>query len=233
MTSGLNAVDRALVSGGRSSEPIHELVKAGLSASELKRGVCVDVGCGTGELARQLASSFAHYVGADVIRHAGFPEDVPFVEVDLDRGRVGLDDSVADVVLCVETIEHVENPRALVRELTRLVRPGGFVLVTTPNQLSLHSKLGLVFRNEFPHFQEAEGLYPAHLTALLEIDLRRMLREVGLQNLEVLYSGSGRIPFTTGHWPNILSRRRGALARTFSDNVLVRGRSPTEGAKRV
>lgn len=233
MTSGLSAVDRAMVSGGRSSEPIHELVKSGLAVAALKRGVCVDVGCGTGDLARRLASSFDRYVGADVVRHAGFPPDVPFVEVDLDRGRVALDDGVADVVLCVETIEHVENPRALVRELTRLVRPGGFVLVTTPNQLSLHSKLGIVLRNEFPHFQEAQGLYPAHITALLEIDLRRMLQEVALREIEVLYSGSGRIPFTARHWPNVLSRRRGPLARTFSDNVLVRGRKPLETAEHV
>jgi SAM-dependent methyltransferase len=228
MTSGLSAVDRAIASGGRSAEPIHELVESGLSISALKHGVCVDVGCGTGDLARRLSSRFARYVGADVVRHAGFPPEVPFVEVDLDRGRVALDDGGADVVLCVETIEHVENPRALVRELTRLARPGGFVLVTTPNQLSLHSKLGIVLRNEFPHFQEAPGLYPAHITALLEIDLSRMLHEAGLRDIEVLYSGSGRIPFTARHWPNLLRRTRGPLARTFSDNVLVRGRKPLE-----
>ena len=226
MTSRLSAVDRALESGGRSAEPIHELVESGLSDAAIERGVCVDVGCGTGDLARRLSPSFARYVGADVVRHEGFPPDVPFVQVDLDRGRVALEDGVADVVVCVETIEHVENPRALVRELTRLVRPGGFVLVTTPNQLSLHSKLGLVLRNEFPHFQEACGLYPAHITALLELDLRRIIHEAGLRDIQVLFSGSGRIPFTGRRWPNVLSRRRGPLARALSDNVLVRGRKP-------
>jgi SAM-dependent methyltransferase len=224
----LNAVDRAMLSGGRSAESIHELVRAGLEAAGVTRGTCVDVGCGTGDLARVLASTFSRYVGADVVRHTGFPSEVAFVQVDLDRGRVNLDDASADVVLCVETIEHVENPRALARELARLVRPGGFVLVTTPNQLSLHSKLGVVLRNEFPHFQEATGLYPAHITALLEIDLTRMLREAGLLDPAVLYSGSGRIPFTARHWPAFLSERTGPLARALSDNVLVRAQKPSQ-----
>lgn len=221
--AGSSAVARAVLSAGQSSEAIHDLVRSALVTIGAERGVCIDVGCGTGDLARRLAPSFARYVGADVVRHAGFPAEVPFVEVDLDGGRVNLDSDTADVVVCVETIEHVENPRALARELARLARPGGFVLVTTPNQLSLHSKLGLVLRNEFPHFQEARGLYPAHITALLEIDLTRILREAGLVETSVLYSGSGRIPFTDRPWPNFLRGTTGFLARTFSDNVLVLG----------
>jgi SAM-dependent methyltransferase len=223
----LDTVARAVQSAGRSAEPIHDLVRAALSGLNLNgRETCVDVGCGAGDLARSLAPRFGSYVGADVMRYESFPETIRFVEVDLDRGRVALEDEYADVVVCVETIEHVENPRALVRELTRLTRPGGAVLVTTPNQLSLHSKLGLLLRNEFPHFQQAPGLYPAHISALLEIDLERMLRECGLVDIEVRYSSSGRIPFTDRYWPSFLSAHTGRRARAFSDNVLVLGRKP-------
>lgn len=214
--------ERALISRGQSSAPIYDLVSAALAHPNLVRGTCVDVGCGTGDLARVLSSSFARYI--DIVRHVGFPDDLPFVDVDLDRSCVGLDDGLADVVLCVETIEHLENPRALARELSRLAKPGGFVIITTPNQLSVHSKLGLVLRNEFPHFQEAPGMYPAHISALLEVDLLRILREVDLDDIEALYSGSGRVPFTSLEWPRLLKARRGFRARAFSDNVLVRGR---------
>ena len=87
------------------------------------------------------------------------------------------------------------------RELARITRPGGMIAVTTPNQLSLLSKLGLLLKNEFPAFQEAPGLYPAHLTALLDIDLVRMARECELQEPRIAYSGRGRIPGTAWHWP--------------------------------
>jgi hypothetical protein len=98
--------------------------------------------------------------------------------------------------------------------------------VTTPNQLSLLSKLGLLTKNEFIHFQERPGLYPAHISALLEIDLLRMCRENGLETTAVRYSGRGRIPFTRRDWPSPLRAREGARGRAFSDNILVAARKP-------
>lgn len=86
---------------------------------------------------------------------------------------------VAQVVAAVEIIKHLENPRAFVRELVRLVCPGGTIVVTTPNQLSLLSKWTLMIKGQFNAFQDGPGLFPAHLSALLEIDLRRIARECG------------------------------------------------------
>jgi len=41
-------------------------------------------------------------------------------------------DGEADVVVSIETIERLENPRAVFRELARALRPGGLLIVTTP-----------------------------------------------------------------------------------------------------
>jgi len=157
----------------------------------------------------------------DVICYEGFPAAAEFVALDLDAGVVPLPDGGADVVAAVETIEHLENPRAFLRELVRLTRPGGWVVVTTPNQLSLLSKLTLVFKNQFNAFQD--GSYPAHLTALLEIDLRRMAAECGLAGVTIAYSGEGRIPGVPWHYPRFLSRW---FPRALSDNVLLSGKRP-------
>jgi hypothetical protein len=127
------------------------------------------------------------------------------------------------MVVAAETIEHLENPRAFVRELTRLARPGGWVVVTTPNQLSLLSKLTLVLKNEFNAFQS--GSYPAHLTALLEADLRRIGAECGWAEATVMYTYRGRIPGTAHPWPRWLSR---TFPRALSDNVLIIGRRMTD-----
>jgi hypothetical protein len=108
----------------------------------------------------------------------------------------------------------------------RLAAPGGWLVVTTPNQLSVLSKLSLVSKNEFVHFQERPGLYPAHISALLEVDLVRMYRENGLQDVAIRYSGRGRIPFTGRDWPSPLRAHSGAKGRAFSDNILVIGRKP-------
>jgi hypothetical protein len=96
------------------------------------------------------------------------------------------------------------------------------VIVTTPNQLSLLSKLTLVLKNQFNAFQEAPGLYPAHITALLEIDLIRIFTECGLTNIKTDFTNQGRLPFTPWHWPT----RCGFQGRAFSDNVLCLGLKP-------
>jgi SAM-dependent methyltransferase len=199
------------------------MVARNLAARHPGGGVLLDVGCGVGNLWAFLAGRFDRYVGADVVRYEGFPAGADFCPVDLDAGRVLLPDGTADVVAAVETVEHLENPRAFVRELVRLARPGGWVVVTTPNQLSLLSKMTLVFKNQFNAFQD--GSYPAHLTALLECDLRRIAAECGLTDVAVAYSQQGRIPGTPWHHPRLLSRW---FPRALSDNVLVIGRKPRD-----
>ena len=126
------------------------------------------------------------------------------------------------MVTAVETIEHLENPWAFMRALVELARPGGWVVVTTPNQLSVLSVATLVIKRRFSAFQDAH--YPAHRTALLEIDLRRAAGECGLVSVEVLYSQAGRVPLTPWHYPAALAN---LFPRALSDNVLMMGRKPS------
>src|SRR5262249_53598446 len=158
-------------------------------------------------------------------RYDSFPEIGQFTYVDLDTGTIPWASGIADVVAAVETIEHLENPRAFVRELRRLAAPGGWIIITTPNQLSLLSKLTLVVKNHFNAF--TDNSYPAHLTALLESDLLRIARESGLVDTEIIYTGSGRIPGTARHYPRDISRIR---PRWFSDNVVLLARKADEQA---
>jgi len=155
----------------------------------------------------------------DAIRYDEFPEDAEFTPADLNAGTLPLDGDGADAVAAVETIEHLENPRAFVRELTRLAKPGGWIIVTTPNQLSWLSKMTLLLKNQFNAFQEKS--YPAHLTALLESDLRRIAGECGWKDVAIHYSRSGRVIMTSRQYPRFLSK---AFPRAFSDNVLLIGR---------
>jgi 2-polyprenyl-3-methyl-5-hydroxy-6-metoxy-1,4-benzoquinol methylase len=217
----MDAEARARWTLGLSAEAIYRRVADVLAARDCGRGVVVDVGCGTGSLREFVGGRFDRYVGVDLIRYANFPEDAEFIKVDLETGGIPLPDGSADVVASVETIEHLENPRAFIRELVRLVRPGGWLVVTTPNQLSLLSKLTLVVKNQFTHFQDSS--YPAHLTALLEVDLRRMAAECGLSEVAVDYTRQGRIPGTPWHYPRVLSRW---FPRSLSDNVLLVARKP-------
>src|SRR5205807_3902971 len=133
---------RARQSLGCGHRRIHALV-ASLLATRNARGTLVDVGCGTGELWRATRERFTQCVGVDAVRYPGLPQEMGFEQADLDRDRLPLRDAAADVTAAVEVIEHLENPRAFVRELVRITKPGGWVVVTTPNQLSVLSLLTL------------------------------------------------------------------------------------------
>jgi 2-polyprenyl-3-methyl-5-hydroxy-6-metoxy-1,4-benzoquinol methylase len=217
---------RARQSLGSSHDAIYRMVDRALAArGVVGGGRLVDVGCGSAGLWRLLAPRFASYCGLDAVRYHGFPLDAEFFQIDLDdlsRTRRPIAPGEADVVAAVETIEHLENPWAFMRVLVDFARPGGWVVVTTPNQLSVLSMATLVIKRRFSAFQDAH--YPAHRTALLEIDLRRAADESGLESVEVLYSHAGRVPLTPWHYPAALAR---CFPRALSDNLLMIGRRPT------
>ena len=220
MTVSATLDTRARQTLGLSHDAIHAAVEQMLAARNAS-GVLADVGCGTGRLWQRLRDRFSRGIGLDAIQYEGLPLDLEFRAADLDALRLPLADGEIDVAAAVETIEHLENPRAFARELARVTRPGGFVVITTPNQLSALSLLTLATRQEYSAFQD--NTYPAHRTALLEIDLRRIASECGLEQIEVRYTGHGRMPLSASHYPRALSRR---LPRLLSDNVVLCARKP-------
>src|SRR4051812_44594517 len=115
-----DAEERARLSGGISTTVIHDAVVAALNERGVRARCLLDVGCGTGNLRARVQNVCERYIGADAVRHEGYPAEAEFVLANLDAGSVALPDGACDVVACVETIEHVENPRALMRELVRL-----------------------------------------------------------------------------------------------------------------
>ena len=103
----------------------------------------LDVGCGGGILAESMARRALHVTGIDL---AAKPLGVARLHA-LEAGVVNLDyrevatEALAaqrphefDVVTCMEMLEHVPDPAAVVRACSTLVRPGGWVFFSTLNR---------------------------------------------------------------------------------------------------
>jgi SAM-dependent methyltransferase len=211
--------ERAANTRGVSKTGIYEMVAEALNSRGIKNARILDIACGIGLLHPYLRPFLGDYEGADIVRFSEFPEGFKFHQVDCDSGKVPVEDGAYDVVISVETIEHLENPRAFIRELARLTKPGGWLLITTPNQLSLLSKATLVFKNHFTFF--GKDWYPSHLSALLEVDLLRMANEVNLTEVRIQYGHAGRIILTGYHFAKWVAR---VFPRACNDNVMLVGR---------
>jgi 2-polyprenyl-6-hydroxyphenyl methylase/3-demethylubiquinone-9 3-methyltransferase len=96
------------------------------------RALLVDVGCGGGLFAPHAAALGYRHVGVDITRSAlAVASRHGVAPVRGDAAFLPLADGVADVVCAGEILEHVPDPRAVVAEACRVLRPGGRIVLDT------------------------------------------------------------------------------------------------------
>lgn len=99
----------------------------------------LDLGAGEGFLCRILKDEGMAVEACDFLAESFRCPDIPFTKADLNH-PLPYPDEAFDCVVSVEVIEHIENHFTFVRELLRVTRPGGRVILTTPNTCSLSSR---------------------------------------------------------------------------------------------
>lgn len=214
----------ALTSGGISTGAIYRL------AFELCRdldpgGTLLDLGAGTGNLIRQLIEEGHRgpITGADIqAKPNTLPAGVHWIQADLNEA-IPVPDASFDTIVSTEVLLALENPRFVFRELFRVLRPGGTLIVTIPNQESIRSLVSLGLGGHFAAIRD--NSYPMHITPLLHEDLRRMCREAGFAEPQFYYTNQGGLPkLPQVRWQHIsLGLLKGRL---FSDNLALRTRKP-------
>lgn len=101
------------------------------------RGEVLDVGCGEMPF-RGLLPAGVGYTAVDVPRADEFGMRRHSEIVKFDGVRLPFADESFDHVLCIEVLEHAEDPSALVAEMHRVLRPGGTLLGTVPFSARVH-----------------------------------------------------------------------------------------------
>lgn len=191
------------------------LVKVSRLIAEEHPGFLLDIGCGNGEFSCRFLPLGFRVFGIDLAESQLEIARARGIEArrhDLATGLLPFESGAFDIVFAGEVIEHLVDTTSFLKEIHRMLRPGGCTVITTPNLASFENRMRLLF-----------GVYPAwteykleggqgHVRAYTPATLRRHLCENGFAVERHLgnwvpfvpqrYADDVRIPFLskTGDW---------------------------------
>jgi ubiquinone/menaquinone biosynthesis C-methylase UbiE len=134
-----------------------------MAAEKVACGRLIDIGCGEKPYQAMFASYINEHVGVD---HADSPHTRAFVDVTATAYDIPLEDGSFDTALMSELLEHLETPGLALQEAHRLLRPGGWVILTSPFIWVLHEA-------------------PRDFYRYSPFGLRWLLEQAGFENIEV------------------------------------------------
>ena len=148
------------------------------------RGRVLEVGAGSGAFALRLQKLGFEVEACDLFAGQFRVPDIPFCVADI-SSALPYHDGSFDLVTCLETIEHLEDQFTFARECVRVLRPGGRLLITTPNILSLASRWQYFWTGFFPLAprpmkEHQRAPVHDHIHLLTYYELRYVLRSAGL-----------------------------------------------------
>jgi SAM-dependent methyltransferase len=157
----------------------------------------LDLGAGSGGLTERLLAANFRVTAADV----GSAFELPTDFVSLDCNDPAFDRVVAlqfDLIAAVEVIEHLENPTAFLRSISRLLKPNGVAILTTPNVDNVPARLKFLLRGEL---RAMDKFAPEHVTPIhLDLFVRKIVPVSGLVLAEHFVYPENQFPLTARSW---------------------------------
>lgn len=147
----------------------YKIMREMINSCEFK-DIIVDLGCGRYPISDGISSK-KRYLIDEVYGY------------DLEK-EIQVDDNTADIVIAGEVIEHIKNSKLLISEIKRVLKPGGYLILSTPNACSIISRIKMIFGKLPTHYEES----PKHLHVF---NLKKLL--YWLKDFELIQSKSNGI----------------------------------------
>ena len=104
--------------------------------SKVLEGLLLDIGCNDCSITRFLPSGCYKYLGVDLSIPA-LKEGNSHARIQGDACFLPVKGNAVDIVICSEIIEHLEEPHSILREIVRVLKPRGKLVISTPNKESV------------------------------------------------------------------------------------------------
>ena len=99
------------------------------------KGQLLDIGCGNKPYAGLMSEAVTTYIGCDIVQ-----SNDQCVDLLCPANQIPVGDESFDTVISTQTIEHVEDHQGLVSEAYRILRHGGYLIISGPMYWPLHEE---------------------------------------------------------------------------------------------
>jgi ubiquinone/menaquinone biosynthesis C-methylase UbiE len=167
---------------------------------EKNPGPGLDLGTGCGILLPALSRQFKTTISVDIesefLCHikAGMPPEEDIHYLAGDARALPVRDNIAELIVCAEVLEHIDNDLACLEEIYRALKPGGLLMLSTPQPLSLLELTAGVILNR-PMIPLARKIYrepvlpTGHINLMSARKLSDKLIQTGFTIIETHKSG--------------------------------------------
>lgn len=152
----------------------HKIRLAKKILANLKFNNCLDVGCASGHMISKISYFYpkAKYTGVDIhdkaIKYA--KKKYPRIEFKIaSADKLPFKDNTFELILFYETIEHVENPNKCLKEIKRVIKKNGTLILTMDSGSLLFRMVWFIWEKTKGKIWQGAHLHPFHHTELEQL----------------------------------------------------------------
>lgn len=173
---------------------LHDQIADRLCSEVKKHGEILDFGAGEGALSARLSDLGYRVTAADMDSDNFKCKEANFFKLNFNssveiESFVTANEGRFDAVLGVEVIEHVQDQWLYARNLMRMLKPGGVVLITTPNTESWMSRLQFFRTGRFHQFSDADLSY-GHINPITPWELKLVMTGANAKDIKITPGGT-------------------------------------------